>query len=92
MSILSFTLSFSLMLTMLYQSQQLHEATVCRQEAWRSGAILLTQNLLHAPKSHDQIINLPCSMRVKKSRDLVSWRRGKSLKSHSFQLSLKGKM
>lgn len=90
MSILSITLSLSVMLTLLYESKQLHEATVCRQEAWRSGTILLTQNLLHKPRSSDQIINLACRTRVVKSQRKVKWQRGLVSKMNSFELHLKG--
>lgn len=91
MNFLSWTLAMGLFLGLFSQSLKLHEATVCRQEAYRGGTILLTQNLLSYPRSQDGLVNPSCHLTMlKKGHSVTWWRQGRLPKL--FELNLRGKM
>lgn len=90
MNFLSWTIAIGLLVTLLMTSLKLHQAILCRQEAWRSSAVLLTNQLLSEAKDTDSIISPRCQTYTYRSQKRVSWKR--DFKSHAFSMNLQGKL
>lgn len=90
MNILSWVLGISFLVTTVAMSISFHEATVCRQEAWRGSFILSSRLLLSDPPEKESLHSPRCKVWMKRSESDVSWVR--DFKSHSFKLDLRGKL
>lgn len=92
MIIFSWLLSIALMTFIMIEALLFHKASVCRQDAWLKGTLLMTRTLLHSPASSEKLINPSCRLLVSRSDKEVHWQRLPSLKKHTFTLELKGKL
>ncbi len=90
MNILSWLLGITVLVTVVIESIMFHEATVCRQEAWRGSFILSTRLLLTDPQEKETLLSPRCRIFIKQHEGKVSWLR--DFKTHSFKLELKGKL
>ena len=92
MNLVAWLVALTLMVTIMIKAVAFHQATVCRQKAWLKGTELQTGTLLHRPKEFVQSGDLSCKVYVVRKHNRVSWRRLPNVKSHDFNLPLRGKI
>lgn len=91
MNALAWTIGMGAMVSILFASQNFHEASVCRQEAWRGSLILATRTLVGEPQERDQLFAPKCGLTISRKENEIKWMRpGK--KQTNFELSLEGKL
>jgi len=90
MNLIAWLLALSLMVTVMLQAVVFHQATVCRQKAWLKSTELMTRTLLTKPEGRTHAGDLACKLTVRLEQKKVTWRRLPQLKTHQFQLPLKG--
>ncbi len=90
MNLIAWLLALSLLVTVMREAVVFHQATVCRQKAWLKSTELMTRTLLTKPKANAQSVDFTCKLAVSLNKKIVTWRRMPYLKTHQFQLPLKG--
>jgi hypothetical protein len=92
MTFLSWLLAITVLIGLMVQTVAFHKSTVCRQEAWLRGTEMLTRALLTSPRVLERNWHLSCRIHLTRHNNLVKWQRLPHLKSHSFELDLKGSL
>jgi hypothetical protein len=92
MNLLAWLLSLSTSLLLVIEATQFHKASVCRQKAWGKSFESLTRGLF--PKAQEKELRyLPgCNILITREQNHIRWKKPLSLKSHLFEMNLKGKL
>lgn len=92
MNLLAWLLSLTMTLLLLMEAVNFHTASICRQKAWAKSFESLTRSLF--PKAQDKELRYlaKCNILITKDQKKVHWKKPLSLKSHIFELDLKGKL
>jgi hypothetical protein len=92
MNTLAWALALSTLFVVMIKAYNFHTATVCRQNAWLYSTILSTRSLVLPTSGTETLSDFKCKLLVRREGHRINWRRFPSVKSHSFELSLKGAM
>ena len=92
MNLLAWLLALSTLVLVLIRAVAFHKATVCRQDAWLQASLLSTRALLPKQGQSAFLHDRRCSLLVTRQGKKVTWRRFPSLRTTSFELSLRGKL
>lgn len=92
MNLISWLLSFSILILLMVEAVAFHKATVCRQEAWLKSTEMKTRTLLTEVKPHAREWHLGCRIHLLRTQDEITWQRLPNISKRNFALPLKGKL
>jgi len=92
MNLLAWIISLSILILLMTEAVDFHKATLCRQKAWLKSTELVTGRLLHNTPEQEQAFHPGCKISFFRNKEMVSWRRLPTPKSHQFQLKLDGRL
>jgi hypothetical protein len=90
MNFVSWLLALSILVIVFIESIYFHQATVCRQLAWKMGVESITRTLLTDFKAQEQSFHSDCKILLVRSQQKVKWQKRPSFKLFSFEMAIEG--
>ena len=90
MKFVSWAMALGILIFLMNRAIAFHRMTICRQEAWLKGSILITRSLLSQAQSLEKDWHQGCKMGLIRKERTTYWNQLPSTKTHQLQIKLEG--